>query len=105
MLRLEADGLPGGPVRTAPGFMTKLALVRLLEESRFRHLQRVFNETHERVLAAKSMQHPRFGRISLKNLADLIWLHDAHQVDHIARIRAAQDQAGGNGPAVATLVS
>jgi len=51
-------------------------LIRLLEESRFRDLQSVFNETHEDVLTERSLEHPSFGPVSLKNLVDTIWIHE-----------------------------
>lgn len=75
-------------------FLTRPALIQQLEESRFRHLQRVFNETHERELAEKSAPHPLYGRISLKNLVDLVWLHDRHGIQHIEGIRAAWNPSG-----------
>ncbi|TAM75071.1 DinB family protein [bacterium] len=71
--------------KTAPqaGFLTKAELIRLLEESRFKYLQSVFNKTHESSLAEKSMDHLLFGKISLKNLIDFIWLHEQYHIDHI----------------------
>lgn len=69
------------------GFFTKAALIRLLEESRFRDLQQVFNETHEQVLTEKSMQHPAFGAISLKNLVDFIWIHEARHTRQIEMLK------------------
>ncbi|AGG89614.1 DinB family protein [Rhodanobacter denitrificans] len=66
---------------------TKAQLIRLLEESRFRDLQSVFNETHECVLAERSLEHPAFGRVSLKNLLDTIWIHDELHGKQIAAIR------------------
>lgn len=69
----------------APEPATRDDLVKQLEATRFRDLQHVFNETHERVLAERSVQHPRFGRISLKNLVDLVWLNDEHQARRIER--------------------
>lgn len=68
-------------------FYTKKELVQLLEESRFQHLQYVFNETHERILAEKSMEHPAFGVLSLKNLVDFIWLHEKRHTDQIYEIK------------------
>ncbi len=65
------------------GVLTKAELIRLLEESRFAHLQYVFNKTHERSLAEKAVDHPLFGNISLKNLIDFIWLHEQYHVDRI----------------------
>lgn len=75
-------------------FLTGAALIQQLEESRFRHLQRVFNETHERELAERSAPHPLYGRISLKNLVDLVWLHDRRGIQRIDGIRAAWDPSG-----------
>ena len=75
------------PHKPSTDFFTKDALIQLLEESRFLHLQSVFNETHERILAEKSAEHPTFGIISLKNFIDSIWLHDQHHIDQIYRIR------------------
>lgn len=72
---------PEAPTRT------KADLIRALEESRFRHLQRVFNETHEATLVQKSTLHPAFGLISLKNLVDFVWLHEQY---HVEQIRALQ---------------
>lgn len=67
--------------------MTKENLLQLLEESRFQHLQFVFNETHERILAKKSMKHQDFGEISLKNAVNLIWLHEKRHINQIQEIR------------------
>lgn len=69
------------------GRFSKAELIRLLEESRFRDLQSVFNETHEDVLAEKSLNHPSFGKVSLKNLVDTIWLHDELHSKQIAVIK------------------
>lgn len=74
------DPMAGGPY-------SKAELIRLLEASRFRDLQSVFNETHERVLAERSLEHPAFGRISLKNLFDTIWIHDELHGKQIAAIK------------------
>lgn len=71
----------------ASGPFSRAELIRLLEESRFRDLQSVFNETHERVLAERSLEHAPFGRISLKNLLDTIWIHDDLHGKQIAVIR------------------
>lgn len=65
------------------GSLTKAELIRLLEESRFKYLQYIFNKTHERSLAEKAIDHPLFGKISLKNLIDFIWLHEQYHIDHI----------------------
>lgn len=70
-------------------FFTKKELVQLLEQSRFHYLQNVFNETHERTLAEKSMEHPFFGRISLKNVVDTIWLHEKRHTEQINEIKQA----------------
>lgn len=86
---LLATGLQQGcgeEQATAERF-TKAQLIRLLEESRFRDLQSVFNETHECVLAERSLEHPAFGRVSLKNLLDTIWIHDQLHGKQIAAIR------------------
>lgn len=69
--------------------LTKQRLIELLEESRFRDLQLVFNKTHERVLVDKSMQHPSLGQISLKNLMDYVWVHELHHVEQIEAIEKA----------------
>ncbi len=66
---------------------SKADLIRLLEESRFRDLQSVFNETHEYVLAERSLEHAPFGRVSLKNLIDTIWIHDELHGKQIATIK------------------
>ncbi|MBV6271364.1 DinB family protein [Alcaligenaceae bacterium CGII-47] len=71
------------------GFMTKQELIRMLEESRFRYLQRVFNETHERILVDKSTAHPLFGKISLKNLVDCVWLHEQYHTIQIENMSAS----------------
>lgn len=71
----------------ASGRFAAAELIRLLEESRFRDLQSVFNETHERVLAERSLAHPPFGRVSLKNLLDTIWIHDELHGKQIAAIK------------------
>lgn len=78
------------PPAAAPatrGF-TLAELIGLLEQSRFRDLQRVFNETHTRVLAAQSARHPVLGRISLKNLVDFIWIHEARHTRQIEELKA-----------------
>ncbi len=66
---------------------SKGELIRWLEESRFRDLQSVFNETHEDILAERSLEHPLFGPISLKNLVDTIWIHDEFHCKQIAAIK------------------
>lgn len=63
--------------------MTKHDLIHALEESRFRYLQRVFNETHEATLTQKSVTHPPFGLVSLKSLVDFIWLHEQYHTEQI----------------------
>jgi uncharacterized damage-inducible protein DinB len=68
-------------------FFTKKELVQLLEQSRFHYLQTVFNETHERTLAEKSMEHPWLGQISLKNVIDTIWLHEKRHTEQINEIK------------------
>ncbi|TAN14012.1 MAG: DinB family protein [Burkholderiaceae bacterium] len=83
-LETEAWGVPVTPDTPA---LTKAGLIRALEESRFRYLQRVFNETHEATLLQKSTVHPVFGLISLKNLVDFVWLHEQY---HVEQIRALQ---------------
>lgn len=69
--------------------LTKAELIGLLEESRFKYLQDVFNETHAQTLAEKSMQHAVYGEISLKNLIDTIWLHEQEHTRQITQIKAA----------------
>lgn len=69
------------------GRFSAAELIRLLEESRFRDLQSVFNETHERVLAERSLERPPYGRVSLKNLLDTIWIHDELHGKQIAAIK------------------
>lgn len=66
---------------------SKGELIRWLEESRFRDLQSVFNETHEDILAERSLEHPLFGPISLKNLVDTIWIHDEFHCKQIVAIK------------------
>lgn len=85
--------IPALPLETQPdaSALTKRALIRALEESRFRYLQRVFNETHEATLTQKSLQHPVFGPISLKNLVDFVWLHEQYHTEQIAEIRRLQN--------------
>lgn len=63
--------------------LSKNDLIHALEESRFRYLQRVFNETHEATLTQKSTVHPFFGPISLKSLVDFIWLHEQYHTEQI----------------------
>lgn len=76
-----------GEHKATAGRFSKAELIRLLEESRFRDLQSVFNETHEDVLAEKSLEHPLFGKLSLKNMADTIWIHDEFHSKQIAIIK------------------
>ncbi|TAN07602.1 MAG: DinB family protein [Rhodanobacteraceae bacterium] len=72
------------PCQTAaPAATTRAELVALLGESRFAHLQHLFNKVHEEDLLAKSVEHPVFGPVSLKNLIDFIWIHEAY---HLAQI-------------------
>lgn len=80
------DSLLHIEVEPQSGFMNKQELIRMLEESRFRYLQRVFNETHEHILVERSMTHPLFGEISLKNLVDCIWLHEQYHTRQIENI-------------------
>lgn len=68
-------------------FLTKQQLMDLLEDSRFNHLRSVFNEAHEVALAEKSMNHPAFGVISLKNMVDFIWMHEARHIEQIKEIK------------------
>lgn len=70
-------------------FFTKKELLQLLEDSRFQYLQNVFNETHVQTLAEKSMDHPHFGVISLKNVVDTIWLHEKRHTEQIHEIKRA----------------
>ena len=79
------QGCSHGHVASRP--FSRAELIRLLETSRFRDLQAVFNETHERVLAERSLEHAPFGRVSLKNLLDTIWIHDDLHGKQIAAIR------------------
>jgi len=76
-----------GEERAAAGRFSKGELIRWLEESRFRDLQSVFNETHEDVLAERSLEHPLFGLISLKNMVDTIWIQDEFHYKQIAAIK------------------
>jgi hypothetical protein len=68
-------------------FFSKSDVIKLLEESRFLYLQAVFNETHETILGEKSVDHPDFGFISLKNLVDSIWLHEQRHIKQIEEIK------------------
>lgn len=79
-----ADVVPATAVSTRSG------LLHLLEESRFKYLQYVFNKTHEEALAQKSIEHPLLGRVSLKNLIDMIWLHERHHVEQIEALAPPQ---------------
>ncbi len=92
-LEPAVEPLQGG-VPPVPGFTTREALVQALEEARFRHLQRVFNETHESQLARMSLPHPLLGPLSLKNLVDLVWLNDRRAADRIGVIGAQLNSAG-----------
>lgn len=94
-LRAELDKLHDGQAPQV-GRVTRTELVRWLEESRFRDLQRVFNETHEHVLACRSVRHPLFGAISLKNLVDLVWLHDECHIADLAACGSGQDAVPGH---------
>ncbi|MEB2312083.1 MAG: DinB family protein [Sorangiineae bacterium] len=73
---------PADPPSAEP--LPRAELIRLLEESRFRYLQAVFNKTHESTLATKSTVFPELGRVSLKNLVDFIWLHESLNVERLA---------------------
>lgn len=68
-------------------FFTKKALMYLLDNSRFENLQAVFNEVHVEDLADKSIDHPGFGKISLKNLVEFIYLHEQRHIEQIEEIK------------------
>lgn len=68
-------------------YFTKKEITHLLEESRFRYTQAIFNKTHEETLVEKSISHPSFGVISLKNLLDFIWLHEYRHMEQINEIK------------------
>ena len=72
-------------------FFTKKELIALLEEARFQYLQAIFNETHEKILAKKSVEHPAFGLISLKNIVDFIWMHERRHLEQIEEIKEELD--------------
>ena len=74
-------------IQLSANFITKIEGMELLEESRFQYLQTVFNETHEEILVEKSMNHPAFGFISLKNVVDFIWMHEKRHIDQIEEIK------------------
>lgn len=73
---------------------TRWEALRMLEESRFKYLQYVFNKTHEEVLARKSIEHPLLGRVSLANLLDMIWLHERHHAEQIEALAPPQTVRG-----------
>jgi hypothetical protein len=68
-------------------FLTKNECITYLEDARFQYLQAIFNETHEKTLAEKSMDHPVFGLISLKNMVDFIWMHEKRHCEQITEIK------------------
>jgi hypothetical protein len=78
-------------------YYTKIELNRCLEESRFQYLQAILNETHVETLKEKSMDHPLFGKISLKNLVDIIWLHEQRHIEQINEIINAINSLIKNG--------
>lgn len=80
-----AMGASLAPLGTA---LAESELIQRLEESRFKYLQSLFNETHVQTLAGKSLDHPRFGPISLSNLLDTIWLHERQHSREIAVLRS-----------------
>ncbi len=82
--RLQQNDTAIAPLTQA---LSKAELIRLLEESRFRYLQDVFNETHAQTLAEKSVHHPIFGEISLKNLVDTVWLREQQHTRQILKIK------------------
>lgn len=86
---LLADRLQQNDTAMAPLTQTlsKAELIGLLEESRFKYLQDVFNETHAQTLAEKSVNHPIFGEISLKNLVDTVWLREQQHTRQILKIK------------------
>lgn len=115
MLALDSLSMRGGPVAekdlsvlegevrrncTRPpklnNIFTKGELISLLEVSRFGHLQLLFNETHVSALAEKSLEHPVYGAISLKNLIDTIWLDERHHARRIEEIKASLRAGHGN---------
>ncbi len=67
--------------------LIKANLVGALEQSRFGSLQQIFNETHVSELAEKSVDHPVYGPISLKNLIDTIWLHEQWHLGQIEALK------------------
>lgn len=68
-------------------YWTRKEINYLLEQSRFLYVQAIFNETHEKILKEKSINHPIFGRISLKNLLDFIWLYELQYIHLIHEIK------------------
>lgn len=75
---------------------TRAELIGLLEVSRFGHLQLVFNETHVSTLSRRSLEHPVYGAISLKNLLDTIWLDEQHHIRQIEGIKASFQPGHGS---------
>lgn len=88
VLEEEVRRNPVRPARLDNTF-TKDELTGLLDASRFEYLQHVFNETHVEALAKKSLEHPVYGTISLKNLIDTIWLNERHHLEKIEEIKAS----------------
>lgn len=74
------------PVEPPNQYYKRCELIQLLEESRFRYLQAIFNETHEKSLENKSIYHPGLGEISVKNAIDFIWLHELRHIEQISEI-------------------
>ncbi len=68
-------------------FFSKKEITQLLEASRFQYTQAIFNETHKRSLTEKSVEHPGFGEISLKNMLDVIWLHEEQHLQQLKEIK------------------
>lgn len=84
-----------GPMEPATLQHDHATLIRALEDARFGHVQYVFNKTHESELVSRSMDHPAFGRVSLKNLLDFVWLHELHHAKQIEDARKHWAQRSG----------
>jgi uncharacterized damage-inducible protein DinB len=67
-------------------FFNKEDVCALLLESR-ESLEKLVEETGEATFSEKSIDHPAFGRMNLKNMVEFIGLHEKRHMDQIEEIK------------------
>jgi hypothetical protein len=68
-------------------FISRFELVQLLNESRFKYVQAIFNEIHGNQLSERFIEHPMFGPISLEKLLETIWMNEQRSIIQINEIK------------------